>query len=94
MSNLIAGATYSYYVVANYVDGTKATSNTQEVTLTSMTMGNGDITAIDGIMNDSEIDTVTYVNMAGAQSSEPFEGINIKVVRYKNGTMKSTKILY
>lgn len=94
LSNLIAGATYSYYVVANYVDGTKATSNTQEVTLTSMTMGNGDMTAIDGIMNDSEIDSVTYVNMAGAQSSEPFEGINIKVVRYKNGTIKSTKILF
>ena len=94
LSNLIAGATYSYYVVANYVDGTKATSNTQEVVLTSMGVNNGGTTAIDAIMNDSEIDSVTYVNMAGAQSSEPFEGINIKVVRYKNGTMKSTKILY
>ena len=93
LNNLIAGATYSYYVVAKYIDGTSATSNSQEVTLTSLGVMGGEHTAIDTI-NGDEVESVTYVNMAGVQSNEPFDGINIKVVRYKNGTMKSCKVLY
>ena len=93
LNNLIAGATYSYYVVAKYIDGTSATSNSQEVTLTSLGVMGGEHTAIDAISGD-EVESVTYVNMAGVQSNEPFDGINIKVVRYKNGTMKSCKVLY
>lgn len=35
VENLTAGATYSFYVVANYTDGTNANSNTEQVTLLS-----------------------------------------------------------
>ena len=93
LSNLTEGATYSYYVVANYVDGTTATSNTQEVTLVTVNMGNQ--TAINTIAADGdEIESVTYVNMAGMQSKEPFDGINIVITRYKNGVMKSSKVRF
>lgn len=93
LSNLVEGGTYSYYVVANYVDGTTATSNTQEVTLVSVNMG--DNTAINSIAADGdEIESVTYVNMSGVQSKEPFEGVNIVVTRYKSGAMKSSKVMY
>lgn len=93
LSNLVEGGTYSYYIVANYVDGTTATSNTQEVTLLSMNFNPN--TAINSIVADGdEIESITYVNMSGMQSKEPFEGVNIKVVRYKNGAVKSSKVLY
>ena len=93
LSNLVEGGTYSYYLVANYVDGTTATSNTQEVTLVSLNANPN--TAINSIVADGdEIESITYVNMAGMQSKDPFEGVNIKVVRYKNGTVKSSKVLY
>ena len=45
------------------------------------------------IADNDEIDSVTYVNMQGMQSKEPFEGINIMVVRYKSGAVKSSKVL-
>ena len=93
LSNLVEGGTYSYYLVANYVDGTTATSNTQEVTLVSVNMGNQ--TAINSIAADSdEIESVTYVNMNGVQSKEPFDGVNIVVTRYRSGAVKSSKVLY
>ena len=93
LSNLTEGATYSYYLVANYVDGTTATSNTQEVTLVTVNMGNN--TAINSIATDNdEIESVTYVNMSGVQSKEPWDGINIVITRYKSGAVKSTKVLH
>ena len=92
LSNLVEGGTYSIYLVANYVDGTTATSNTQEVTLVTVNMGNN--TAINSIATDNdEIESVTYVNMSGVQSKEPWDGINIVITRYKSGAVKSTKEL-
>ena len=92
VDNLIAGATYSYYVVANYVDGTTATSGSQEVTLVSLTLN--DDTGLGRLFTDEEIESVTYVNMAGLQSKEPWNGINIIVTRYKSGAVTSTKKLF
>ena len=96
LSNLVEGGTYSIYLVANYVDGTTATSNTQEVTLVSINLGNDDLnTGINSLIaDDDEIESVTYVNMAGVQSKQPFDGINIVVTRYKSGAVKSSKVLY
>lgn len=37
---------------------------------------------------------VTYYNVVGQQSSKPFDGINIVVKRYSDGTTSSTKVLY
>ncbi len=92
LSNLVEGGTYSYYLVANYVDGTTATSNTQEVTLVSL---NADHTGITSLPVDGdEIESVTYVNMSGVQSKEPWEGVNIVVTRYRSGAVKSTKVLH
>lgn len=36
----------------------------------------------------------TYYNVMGMQSDKPFEGINIVVKRYSDGTTTSTKVLY
>ena len=93
LSNLTEGATYSYYVVANYVDGTTGTSNTQEVTLVTVNMGSTagiNSLAVDG----DEVESVTYVNMSGVQSKEPWDGINIVVTRYRSGAVKSSKVKF
>ena len=92
LSNLVEGGTYSLYLVANYVDGTTATSNTQEVTLVTVNLGNN--TAINSIAaEDDEIESITYYNMSGVQSKEPWDGINIVVTRYKSGAVKSSKVM-
>jgi len=93
LSNLVEGGTYSYYLVANYVDGTTATSNTQEVTLVSLNVNPN--TAINSIAADGdEIESVTYVNMSGMQSKQPWDGVNIVVTRYRSGATKSTKVRF
>ena len=40
-----------------------------------------------------EVVDVTYYNMQGMQSSKPFDGINIVVTRYSNGSVSTTKVL-
>ena len=96
LSNLVEGGTYEIYLVANYVDGTTATSNTVEVTLVTVNFGNDDVnTGINMVATDNdEIESVTYVNMMGVQSKQPFDGVNIVVTRYKNGAVKSSKVLF
>ena len=97
LSNLVEGGTYSYYIVAHYVDGTTATSNTQEVTLVAPNanpnMGvNTSINTIDN--DDDEVESVTYVNLSGVQSKQPWNGINIVLTRYKSGVVKSSKVKF
>ena len=43
--------------------------------------------------SNGEVVSVTYYNLQGVQSSRPFNGINIVVTRYSNGTTSTTKIL-
>ena len=39
------------------------------------------------------IESIRYYNIMGQESQTPFEGINIEVIRYKDGSMISRKIL-
>lgn len=50
-------------------------------------------TAVNSIYGDREVVDVQYVNALGQQSSKPFEGVNIVVTRYSDGTMSTTKVL-
>ena len=51
------------------------------------------VTGINDTNVDRQVVSVTYVNALGMQSSEPFEGLNIVVTRYSDGTMTSAKVL-
>ena len=35
----------------------------------------------------------TYYNLTGVASSEPFDGVNIVVTRYSDGTTTATKVI-
>lgn len=51
------------------------------------------VTAINELYNSRVPVSVTYVNAQGMQSSKPFDGINIVVTRYSDGTTRTTKVI-
>ena len=60
---------------------------------------NGDsniVTAINGVYTDSNRDVVSveYVNAAGVVSKTPFQGVNIVVTRYSNGSTTTSKKVF
>ena len=53
------------------------------------------VTAIDALVVDGKpVAGVTYYNMAGQQSNKAFEGVNIVVTRFTDGTKKTTKVIF
>ena len=50
-------------------------------------------TAVNSIYADREVVDVKYVNTMGMQSDKPFEGVNIVVTRYSDGSISTTKVL-
>jgi hypothetical protein len=45
-------------------------------------------------MVDRQATSVTYYNVTGQQSSKPFDGLNIVVTRYNDGTTDTAKVLH
>jgi len=61
---------------------------------TSGTPDPGNIkTAIFDILNGSNVMSTTYINAQGMQSTTPFDGVNIVVTRYSDGSVKTTKVV-
>ena len=52
-------------------------------------------TAIRGVFEDNTrtIDSVTYVNAQGMTSDKPFDGMNIVITRYTDGTTRTSKVI-
>lgn len=50
-------------------------------------------TAVDGVTVAKEVESVKFYNVAGMESDKPFEGVNIVVTRYTDGTTSSQKVL-
>ena len=55
--------------------------------------GDEAMTAIDELSSDLEPVEVTYVNMMGMRSTQPFDGVNIVVTRYNNGMTQVHKVI-
>jgi hypothetical protein len=53
-----------------------------------------DVTGIKDIDANREVAGVTYYNMAGQQSDKAFDGVNIVVTKYTDGTKKTTKVVF
>lgn len=51
------------------------------------------ITGLAAISVDKDVVDVTYVNPLGMMSRQPFEGINIIMTRYSDGTVTTTKVI-
>lgn len=50
-------------------------------------------TAINGVISNAQVVGVEYVNIAGVRSSKPWQGVNIVVTRYSDGTSTTTKVV-
>jgi hypothetical protein len=50
-------------------------------------------TAISGVMSSAQVTGVEYVNLAGMRNSKPFEGVNIVVTRYSDGSSTTSKMV-
>ena len=50
-------------------------------------------TAIEKVTADRQIAKVTYFNVAGLQSDEPFDGMNIVVTTFTDGTSSTVKVI-
>ena len=59
----------------------------------NLSEGSGIITAVSDVKAAGEVLSVTYYNVAGMQSSKPFDGINIVVTRYTDGTASTAKVV-
>ena len=58
--------------------------------------GSGVVTGIDGVKADlnHEVESVNYVNTIGQVANRPWQGVNVVVTRYTDGTTKTTKAVY
>ena len=56
--------------------------------------GNSEIvTAVEDVNGKKMVDSVRYYNLMGQESKSPFEGINIVVTRYTDGSSSTAKVL-
>ncbi|MBQ4007160.1 MAG: DUF4465 domain-containing protein, partial [Muribaculaceae bacterium] len=58
-----------------------------------LTVSTSIATAVNDVDVNKQVAGVKYVNMAGIESSKPFDGVNIVVTTYTDGTKASTKVI-
>ena len=51
------------------------------------------VTGVNTVVADRQVVDVTYVNTLGQQSNKPFDGVNIVVTRYSDGSIATSKVL-
>ena len=56
--------------------------------------GDGISTWVMELNSDRQVVGVTYVNPMGMTSDRPFEGMNIIVTRYSDGSCRTSKVLF
>ena len=48
---------------------------------------------INGVEVKRDVVSVKYYNLAGVESDQPFDGVNMVVTRYTDGTVTTTKVI-
>ena len=57
-------------------------------------LNGGETTAIDGVVNNSEVVSVQYISIDGQVSNEPVKGMNIVKKTYADGSVETTKVAF
>ena len=52
------------------------------------------ITGVNDVNINKTIESVRYINLMGAESSRAFDGVNIVVTKYSDGTTSTTKVVF
>jgi hypothetical protein len=53
-----------------------------------------EVSGVDSVTASSQVLDVTYYNLTGVKSDKPFDGVNVVVTRYTDGTQRTTKVVY
>ena len=56
-------------------------------------MINDNLTSVEQLTADKEVAGIRYINVAGQESDTPFDGLNIVVTTYTDGTVTTVKVL-
>ena len=51
------------------------------------------VTGVNDVMAAKQVSEVIYYDVTGKASSKPFTGVNVKVTRYADGTVDTTKFI-
>ncbi len=82
----VAGETFPVTITATSVQNPNVTAS---VTITV----DYTLTGVEGVAANKQVVGVKYINAAGMQSNNPFEGVNIVVTTYDDGSQKVTKVI-
>ncbi len=77
----------------NNVDYTETVSNWPMTVNCQIILAPSVVTGVENIVGNDAVTDVTYYNTLGMMSHKPFEGVNIVVTRYSNGTTTTTKVV-
>ena len=102
--NLQEGQTYRFIAIVahpsssklNGIKGGGSPSDNFVVYPTNLSGDSNIVTAINGVYTDGyrEVVGIEYVNSLGMTSKTPFQGVNIVVTRYSDGTATSVKKVF
>ena len=81
---------YTYAAIATPEPQPSKDNNEMEVTVNWT--GSGVPTSIDAI-DGSEVKSTRYYNLMGVESATPFQGVNIIVKEYTNGSCELSKVI-
>ena len=87
------GKMYNFHAVIRKVAGNSKDGENYEVYPTDLDPQEPIITAINGVVVNGNVKSVKYVNVAGMVSDVPFQGVNIVVTEYTDGSRTTTKML-
>ena len=51
------------------------------------------MTGVEQLTADKEVAAIRYINVAGQESDTPFDGMNIVVTTYTDGTVSTVKVM-
>ena len=79
--------------VAPYYDGTETNPAYIVYPLNAGAKSTGTVTSVAELASSRVVESVRYYNIMGMESEQPFEGINIVVTRYSDGSSSTAKVL-
>ena len=53
----------------------------------------GEQTGVEDVAASKQVDSVEYYSVSGIKNAEPVDGVNIKVVRYTDGSLQTSKFV-
>lgn len=87
------GEVESVYFTLNSTDGGAYGMNTAAYFCMDKFQVNDTSTAIESVNVNKQIASVKYVNLNGMESATPFQGVNIEVKTYTDGTKLTSKVV-